>query len=408
MFDLFPDNDKETENYSSLINLKSLDYKYYLINNKNDRELLIKNILTNEILSLDTETSSTDALNAKLVGLSFSYKENEAFYVPIPNNDDEALKIVNEFKLVYENEKIIKIGQNIKYDLQVLKNYGIDLKGKMFDTMIAHYVLQPELHHGMDYLAEAYLHYSTIKIEELIGPKGKNQKNMRDIPPEEVYEYACEDADVTLKLKNIFEKELKERNADHLFYNIEMPLVKVLAYMERNGVTVDTDSLRETSRLYTARMNEIEQEIKNLVGIDFNISSPKQVGEILFDKLKIVEKAKKTKTGQYVTSEEVLESLKSKHPVVRKILDYRGLKKLLSTYIDALPLLINPQTGKIHTSFNQTITNTGRLSSSNPNLQNIPVRDEDGREIRKAFIPEKGCEFFPPTTHRLNFGLWLI
>lgn len=394
LFDLFPDNDKETENYSSLINLKSLDYKYYLINNKNDRELLIKNILTNEILSLDTETSSTDALNAKLVGLSFSYKENEAFYVPIPNNDDEALKIVNEFKLVYENEKIIKIGQNIKYDLQVLKNYGIDLKGKMFDTMIAHYVLQPELHHGMDYLAEAYLHYSTIKIEELIGPKGKNQKNMRDIPPEEVYEYACEDADVTLKLKNIFEKELKERNADHLFYNIEMPLVKVLAYMERNGVTVDTDSLRETSRLYTARMNEIEQEIKNLVGIDFNISSPKQVGEILFDKLKIVEKAKKTKTGQYVTSEEVLESLKSKHPVVRKILDYRGLKKLLSTYIDALPLLINPQTGKIHTSFNQTITNTGRLSSSNPNLQNIPVRDEDGREIRKAFIPEKGCEFF--------------
>jgi len=394
LFDLFPDNDKETKNYSNLINLKSLDYKYYLINNKNDRELLIKNILTNEILSLDTETSSTNALNAKLVGLSFSYRENEAFYVPIPNNDDEALKIVNEFKPVYESENIVKIGQNIKYDLQVLKNYGINLKGKMFDTMIAHYLLQPELHHGMDYLAEAYLHYSTIKIEELIGSKGKNQKNMRDLPPEEVYEYACEDADVTLKLKNIFEKELKERNADHLFYNIEMPLVKVLAYMERNGVTVDTNSLGETSRLYTARMNEIEQEIKNLVGIDFNISSPKQVGEILFDKLKIVEKAKKTKTGQYVTSEEVLESLKSKHPVIRKILDYRGLKKLLSTYIDALPLLINPQTGKIHTSFNQTITNTGRLSSSNPNLQNIPVRDEDGREIRKAFIPEKGCEFF--------------
>ena len=394
LFDLFPDNNKETENYSNLISLKSLNYKYYLINNKNDRESLIKNILTNEILSLDTETSSTNALNAKLVGLSFSYRENEAFYVPIPNNDDEALKIVNEFKPVYENEKIVKIGQNIKYDLQVLKNYGIDLKGKMFDTMIAHYLLQPELHHGMDYLAEAYLHYSTIKIEELIGPKGKSQKNMRDLPPEEVYEYACEDADVTLKLKNIFEKKLEERNADRLFYNIEMPLVKVLAYMERNGVTVDTDSLGETSRLYTARMNEIEQEIKNLVGIEFNISSPKQVGEILFDKLKIVEKAKKTKTGQYVTSEEVLESLKSKHPVVRKILDYRGLKKLLSTYIDALPLLINSQTGKIHTSFNQTITNTGRLSSSNPNLQNIPVRDEDGREIRKAFIPEKGCEFF--------------
>ncbi len=394
LFDLFPDESVTPENYSSLTDLKSLDYKYYLVNNEREIDDLIKIILTNHILSLDTETTSTDALKAKLVGLSFSVKENEAYYVPIPSDDEKALNIVNRFKPVYENENIVKVGQNIKYDLQVLKNYGIDIKGEMFDTMIAHYLLQPELHHGMDYMAEAYLHYSTIKIEELIGPKGKSQKNMRDIPPESVYEYACEDADVTLKLKNVFEKELKERNAENLFYNIEMPLVRVLANMERNGVTVDTDSLKETSRLYTARMLEIEQEIKELVGTDFNISSPKQVGEILFDKLKIADKAKKTKTGQYVTSEEVLESLRNKHPVVGKILDYRGLKKLLSTYIDALPLLINPETGKIHTSFNQTITNTGRLSSSNPNLQNIPVRDEDGKEIRKAFIPEKGCEFF--------------
>ena len=394
LFDLFPDESVTPENYSSLTDLKSLDYKYYLVNNEREIDDLIKIILTNHILSLDTETTSTDALKAKLVGLSFSVKENEAYYVPIPSDDEKALNIVNRFKPVYENENIVKVGQNIKYDLQVLKNYGIDIKGEMFDTMIAHYLLQPELHHGMDYMAEAYLHYSTIKIEELIGPKGKSQKNMRNIPPESVYEYACEDADVTLKLKNVFEKELKERNAENLFYNIEMPLVRVLANMERNGVTVDTDSLKETSRLYTARMLEIEQEIKELVGTDFNISSPKQVGEILFDKLKIADKAKKTKTGQYVTSEEVLESLRNKHPVVGKILDYRGLKKLLSTYIDALPLLINPETGKIHTSFNQTITNTGRLSSSNPNLQNIPVRDEDGKEIRKAFIPEKGCEFF--------------
>src|SRR5574344_1552194 len=394
LFDLFPDESVTPENYSSLTDLKSLDYKYYLVNNEREIDDLIKIILTNHILSLDTETTSTDALKAKLVGLSFSVKENEAYYVPIPSDDEKALNIVNRFKPVYENENIVKVGQNIKYDLQVLKNYGIDIKGEMFDTMIAQYLLQPELHHGMDYMAEAYLHYSTIKIEELIGPKGKSQKNMRDIPPESVYEYACEDADVTLKLKNVFEKELKERNAENLFYNIEMPLVRVLANMERNGVTVDTDSLKETSRLYTARMLEIEQEIKELVGTDFNISSPKQVGEILFDKLKIADKAKKTKTGQYVTSEEVLESLRNKHPVVGKILDYRGLKKLLSTYIDALPLLINPETGKIHTSFNQTITNTGRLSSSNPNLQNIPVRDEDGKEIRKAFIPEKGCEFF--------------
>lgn len=264
----------------------------------------------------------------------------------------------------------------------------------MFDTMIAHYVLQPELHHGMDYLAEVYLQYHTIHIEELIGPKGKGQKNMRDLQPEEVYLYACEDADITLKLKGILEKELEERGALPLFHEVEMPLVKVLATMERNGVRIDTEALREISVSYANRMQEIEQEIYALAGMSFNIASPRQVGEVLFETLQIGGKVKKTRSGQYSTSEDVLEGLRDKHPIVGKILDYRGLKKLLSTYIDALPALIKEQTGRIHTSFNQTVTATGRLSSSTPNLQNIPIRNEDGREIRKAFIPDEGCQFF--------------
>lgn len=288
----------------------------------------------------------------------------------------------------------MKVGQNIKYDMLVLANYGVQLQGPLFDTMVAHYVLQPELRHNMDYLAEIYLNYQTIHIEELIGPKGKNQGNMRDLPPASVYEYACEDADVTLKLKNKLEKELDENNVRKLFEEIEMPLIPVLAYMERNGVRIDTEALKETSRHFTLRMKQIEEEVYQLAGTEFNIASPKQVGEVLFDRLKIVEKAKKTKTGQYVTSEEVLESLRGKHEVVGKILEHRGLKKLLGTYIDALPQLINPETGRIHTSFNQTVTATGRLSSSNPNLQNIPIRNEDSKEIRKAFIPDDGCIFF--------------
>ena len=326
--------------------------------------------------------------------MSFSVKENEAFYVPIPSDFEKAKEIVNEFKQLLEDENIEKIGQNIKYDMIVLDKYGVKVKGNIFDTMIAHYVIQPELHHNMDYLAEIYLNYKTIKIEELIGAKGKNQKNMRDLSPQDIYKYACEDADVTLKLKNILEQELKTNDAEKLFYEIEMPLVPVLAYMERNGVRVDTEALKQTSEHFTARMNQIEEEVHQLAGADFNIASPKQVGEVLFDKLRIVEKAKKTKTGQYVTSEEVLESLRGKHEIVGKILEHRGLKKLLGTYIDALPLLINKETGKIHTSFNQTVTATGRLSSSNPNLQNIPIRNENGKEIRKAFIPDDGCEFF--------------
>jgi DNA polymerase-1 len=314
--------------------------------------------------------------------------------VPVPPIHNEALKITEEFRTIFENENILKVGQNIKYDILLLQNYGIEVKGELFDTMVAHYVLQPELRHGMDYLAEIYLNYRTIHIDELIGQKGKNQKNMRDLAPEDVYLYACEDADVTLKLKNILEKELEKNETEELFYHIEMPLIPVLAYMERNGVRLDTQALKELSEHFGKRLEITEQEIYQLAGKSFNIASPKQVGEILFDKLRIIEKAKKTKTGQYTTSEEVLESLRYKHPVVEKILEHRGLKKLLSTYVDSLPQLINLQTKKIHTSFNQTVTSTGRLSSSNPNLQNIPIRDEDGKEIRKAFIPDDGCLFF--------------
>lgn len=394
LFADFTANSPEESKNSSLTKYNKGDFDYQLIDTEEKRKEIIDLFFTNDFLSLDTETTGTDPISAKLVGLSFSIRENQAFYVPIPQNDEEAQKIVNEFKPIYENEKILKIGQNIKYDLLVLQNYGVELKGKIFDTMIAHYLLQPELHHGMDYLAEVYLNYQTIHIEELIGSKGKNQKNMADLPPTAVYEYACEDADVTLKLKNVLEPLLKENDCDRLFWEIEMPLMPVLAYMERNGVCIDQEGLKETSRLYTEEMNRIEKEIHELAGTDFNIASPKQVGEVLFDRLKIVDKPKKTKTGQYVTSEEVLESLRAKHPVVEKILEHRGLKKLLGTYIDALPKLVNPVTGHIHTSFNQTITTTGRLSSSNPNLQNIPVRNEYGKEIRKAFIPEEGCLFF--------------
>ena len=394
LFGFFADDNTEEQKNSSLRRLEDTDYDYQLIDTEDKINDFLRIILTKKIISLDTETTNTDAMSAELVGMSFSYAENQAFYVPVPKDREEAQKIVDKFKPVFENEKSIKVGQNIKYDMIVLGNYGVSIKGQMFDTMIAHYVLQPELHHGMDYLAEVYLKYDTIKIEELIGAKGKNQRNMRDLSPTDIYKYACEDADVTLKLKNILEKELETNGVKELFEEIEMPLVPVLAYIERNGVRIDTEALKETSRNFTIRMREIEEEIYKLAGTEFNVSSPKQVGEVLFDRLKIVEKAKKTKTGQYVTSEEVLESLKGKHEIVGKILEHRGLKKLLGTYIDALPELINPKTGRIHTSFNQTVTATGRLSSSNPNLQNIPVRNEDGKEIRKAFIPDDGCEFF--------------
>lgn len=393
LFSLFEEEDTETAFNSNLSDLKSTDVNYQLVETKEERKRLCDYLFTSNFLSLDTETTSTDAMSAELVGLSFAIKENEAFYVPIPSNQAEACSIVNEFKNLYEDEKILKIGQNIKYDMIVLSNYGIQVKGEIFDTMVAHYLLQPEGQHNMDYMAEVYLTYKTIHIDELIGAKGKNQRNMRELSPTDVYKYACEDADVTLKLKNILQPELEKQGLQDLSSQIEMPLVPVLAYMEQNGARINTESLNETSKHFTARMNMIELEIYELAGEQFNIASPKQVGEILFDKLKIVDKPKKTKTGQYVTSEEVLQSLKD-HAIVGKILEHRGLKKLLSTYIEALPALINPKTGKIHTSYNQTITATGRLSSSNPNLQNIPIRDDDGKEIRKAFIPDDGCLFF--------------
>ena len=388
-----PEGSKEPE-FSNLETLKTVVHDYQLIENEDDLLKLRDFFLTKEILSLDTETTSTNAIDAELVGLSFAVEEHQAFYVPIPENREEAQKRVEIFRSVYENEKILKIGQNLKYDLEVLRNYDIELKGKMLDTMIAHYLIQPELRHNMDYMAEIYLNYQTIHIDELIGAKGKNQRSMRELDPKEVYEYAAEDADITLQLKNKLEPELKKQGAEKLFYEIEMPLMPVLAEMEMTGVCLDTDSLSETSKQLTQRMLDIEQRIYELAGEHFNIASPKQVGDILFDKLKIIDKAKKTKKGQYVTSEEVLQQLRHKHEIVGLILDHRGLKKLLGTYIEALPKLINPRTGHIHTSFNQTITATGRLSSSDPNLQNIPIRGEDGKEIRKAFIPEPGCLFF--------------
>ena len=395
--DLFAEFAPEGSNgpeFSSFETLKTIAHEYKLVENEEDIRKLYDFFRTKDFLVLDTETTSTSAIDAELVGLSFAVEEHKAFYVPIPSNREEALQIVNIFKPLYEDPKILKVGQNLKYDLEVLRNYDIRLDGPMWDTMIAHYLIQPELRHNMDYMAEVYLHYQTIHIDELIGPKGKNQRSMRDLSPTLVYEYACEDADITLQLKNKLEPELKKHNCEDLFYHIEMPLMPVLAEMEMNGVCLDTQSLAETSKQFTARMNEIEARIYELAGEQFNIASPKQVGEILFDKLKIVEKAKKTKTGQYVTSEEVLQQLKNKHEIVADILEHRGLKKLIGTYIDALPKLINPRTGHIHTSFNQTITATGRLSSSDPNLQNIPIRGEDGKEIRKAFIPEPGCLFF--------------
>ena len=395
--DIFTEYSNETQeesNNGSFDSIKTITHTYELVDSEDRIKELCDFFLTCKILSLDTETTSTNAIDAELVGLSFSTEESKAFYVPVPENKHEAQKIVDIFKEVYENPSILKIGQNIKYDITVLRKYGVGMKGELFDCMIAHYLLQPELRHNMDYMAEAYLNYKTIHIDELIGHKGKSQKSMRDLSPIEVYEYACEDADITLKLYHILEPKLKELNIFNLFKDIEMPLINVLVEMEMNGVMLDTSSLTETSRILQQRILEKERKIYEEAGTSFNIASPKQVGEILFDRLKISDKAKKTKTGQYVTSEEALTQLKHRAPIVENILAYRGLRKLLSTYVEALPKLINKHTGHIHTSFNQAITATGRLSSSDPNLQNIPVKGEDGKELRRCFIPEPGCLFF--------------
>lgn len=395
--DLFaenPTNDAVNAEFSSFESLKTTPHEYKLIETEEDARRLFDFFITKQILCLDTETTSINPIDAELVGLSFSVEEGKAFYVAIPAERKKAERIVNIFKPLYESTKILKIGQNIKYDMEVLMNYGVRLVAPMFDTMLAHYVLQPEQKHNMDILAETLLNYQTIHIDELIGPKGKSQKNMRDISPADICDYAAEDADITLRLYNVLKPRLKEADVEDLFYNIEMPLVPVLAEMEMNGVLLDTNALAETSKVFTDRMTQIEKNIYELAGHQFNIASPKQVGEVLFGEMKIVDKPKKTKTGQYVTSEEVLQQLRSKAPIVDHILEHRSLKKLLGTYVDALPKLINPHTGHIHTSFNQAVTATGRLSSSDPNLQNIPVRGEDGKEIRKCFIPEPGCLFF--------------
>ena len=379
---------------ASILGLKETPHDYKLIESEEEARKIRDYFLTKEILSFDTETTSTNAIDAELVGLSFAIEEFKAIYVAVPAEREAAQRMVDIFRPLYEDEHIMKVGQNIKYDYEVLRRYGIEVRGPMFDTMLAHYIVQPELHHNMDYMAETLLGYQTIHIDQLIGPRGKGQRSMRDLQPQEVYEYAAEDADVTLRLKNVLEQKLKEVDGERLFYDIEMPLVPVLAEMELTGVCLDTAALAETGKNFNRRLAEYEQKIYAEAGETFNISSPKQVGDILFGKMKIVDKPKKTKTGQYVTSEEVLTQLRSRAPIVDDILSYRGLKKLLGTYVEALPRLINPRTGHIHTCFNQAITATGRLSSSDPNLQNIPIRDDDGKEIRKSFVPEPGCLFF--------------
>ena len=393
LFDNFSTITQAEEKYSSLSELTSVSHDYKLIENQEDISQFLAKISTQDFFCFDTETTSTDVFSADLVGMSFCWKKNEAFFVLLPENRDEAQKIVDQFKPLFENDKIFKIGQNLKFDVLMLKQYGVEVKGELFDTMIAHYLIQPELRHGMDALAEQYLKYKTVTYEELTTENGKKNLPLRSVDKNRLADYAAEDADITFQLYEIFKEELVKNNLDKLFKTIEMPLMHVLCEMENAGVTIDGKSLKESSVKMTAEMDNIANEIYSLAGHSFNISSPKQVGEVIYNELNLVEKVKKTKGGQMSTSEDVLISLKSKHPIIEKILDYRGVKKLLSTYIDALPEIVNSHTGKIHTSFNQTVTSTGRLSSSNPNLQNIPVRDNMGREIRRCFVASDDCVF---------------
>lgn len=391
-----PSDEKEKDLFTGTEEIKeetvkrdihSTPHKYYAADDAEKRQQLIGILKNQKIFCFDTETTGLDVHDTEIVGMSFSVNPCEAWYVPLPENYNDAHKIIAEFKEIFESENIGKVGQNIKFDISVLKWYDIEVKGKMFDTMLAHYLLQPDLRHGMDYLADVYLNYKTVPIDDLIGKKGKSQLSMRIVPLEEIKEYACEDADITMQLKNVFEPLLSETDTLKLLNEIEMPLVPVLAAMEAEGVKVDTQVLSEYSVQLQNEIELLTREIYELTGSEFNIASPKQLGEILFDKLNIAENARLTKTKQYSTSEDVLQKLVSKHLVVAKILDYRSLTKLKSTYVDALPLLVNKRTGRIHTSFNQAVAATGRLSSNNPNLQNIPIRTEKGREIRKAFVP---------------------
>lgn len=387
--DLFGGGGEPTEEAVTIYKtINDVEHNYILVDTPDKRAGLIEKLNTEKSFCFDSETTSLDELSAEIVGLAFSINEHHGYYVPVPANQDEAKAVVYEFKAVLENESIEKTGQNIKYDLTVLANYGVHVAGPMFDTMIAHYLIQPDMRQrGMDALAQNYLGYSPVKIEELIGKKGKNQGNMRDVEFEKIKDYAAEDADITLQLRNKFEPMLAETNTRKLFDEVEMPLVTVLAAMEREGVNVDKQVMAEFSASLQQDITTYEKEIYELAGKQFNLNSPKQLGDILFVDLKIDEKAKKTATKQFATGEEVLSKLVNKHPIVQKILDYRTVQKLKSTYADTLPELINPKTGRIHTSFNQTVAATGRLSSNNPNLQNIPIKTAKGRELRKAFVP---------------------
>lgn len=368
--------------------IDSVKNKYHLIDTTEKRNTLISLLESQKSVCFDTETTSLDALLAELVGIAFTVKKGEGYYVPFPENRAEANALLEEFRSFFENEEIEKIGHNLKYDLAVIQNYGVNIRGKLFDTMIAHYLIQPDMRHGMDLLAETYLGYKPVSIESLIGKKGKNQKNMRELSPAEVYEYACEDSDITFQLKELFENKLKDTNTEQLFWEIEMPLLPVLEKMEREGVNLDVDALASFSKELETDLIGLEKKIKDLAGFsEFNLDSPKQLGEVLFEKMEIDVKAKKTKTGQYSTSEDTLSKMVGKHEIFEQILEYRSLKKLKSTYVDALPLLLADDTKRIHTSYMQTVAATGRLSSVNPNLQNIPIRTEKGRYIRKAFIP---------------------
>jgi len=395
--DLFGNQTGETIQYTNTLeeepavqlpakNIENTPHEYHLVDTPEQRAALIKLLLAESRISFDTETTGTDANTADLVGLSFSIKPGEGYYIPVPADRTEAQAIVDEFKVVLENESIEKIGQNTKYDILVLKWYNVEVKGKLFDTMLAHYLIDPDTRHNMDVLSENYLGYSPISITTLIGAKGKNQGTMRDVPVEKVVDYAAEDADVTLQLAHVFEPKLKELNAAKLAEEIENPLVYVLADIEKEGVRIDIETLKNYSAELETDIIKFEQNVYDKAGIKFNLASPKQLGEVLFDKLQLDPKAKKTKTGQYQTGEDVLLALASKSDIVQDILDFRQLQKLKSTYVDALPLMVNPKTGRVHTSYNQAVAATGRLSSNNPNLQNIPIRTERGREVRKAFI----------------------
>ena len=405
-YDLFATEPVVESEVSSLADITTMPHSYYLADTAEKQIALCEQLLQEKSFAFDTETEGLDPLTAGLVGMSFAIREQEAWYVPVPANREEATDIVLRLAPALQHPEIEKVGQNIKFDILALRKYGVRVKGPLFDTMLAHYLLNPELRHGMDYLAETYLKYKTVPIEDLIGPKGKKQASMRTVPIEQIKEYAAEDADVTLRLKHYFAPLLKQEGLESLFFEMEMPLIYVLAEMEATGVKLDTNALKQSSEVLSQQLSALEDSIYDLAGQSFNINSTKQVGEILFDKLKLDEKAKKTKTGGYSTSEEVLEKIRGKHPIVDKLLEYRGIKKLLSTYIDALPALIHPETGKIHTSFNQAVTATGRLSSTNPNLQNIPVRDELGREIRKAFIADDDdCIFFSADYSQIELRL---